>query len=80
MKDDDKYLHDVDLHPNEWSREGSHVPFWGPAAKPMLILFLVGMVANVVATKLVTGATPYWFLPLLESVGLDGWAKLVSGG
>ena len=76
MKEDRAFNKLLDLEPEEWREASRPEPFWGFNAKPLLMLFLVGMAASVVMTKLVTGATPYWFLPLLESLGLDGWAKL----
>jgi hypothetical protein len=71
MNDDD-FNKLFDLEQSEFRKVDQSEPLFGFNAKPMLILFAVGIAASVVMTRLVYGEFPYWFLPLLESVGLTG--------
>lgn len=72
MKPDEDFNKIFDLEPTEFRQEDRPEPFWGFNAKHTLILFAVGIIASVIMTRLVYGQFPYWFLPLLESVGITG--------
>lgn len=67
MKDDDpkppKY---IDLDESEWTSADKPEPFFGPAAWPVLIMFLAGFPISAAATLLVTGELPYYLQQLLR--------------
>lgn len=56
----------VDLDPSEWTSADKREPFFGPAAWPVLIMFLAGFPISAAATLLVTGELPYWLQRLLQ--------------
>lgn len=62
MRDEDRI---IDLHPSEWHHEEHYQPFFGPAAKLFLIMFLLGFPVNALITILVTWELPRWLQYLL---------------
>lgn len=56
----------IDLDPSEWASADKPEPFFGPAAWPVLIMFLAGFPISAAATLLVTGELPYWLQRLLQ--------------
>jgi hypothetical protein len=62
-KDYDKFL---DLEGSEYRRSEDPEPFWGFAAKPVIVMFLAAFPVSAVVTYLVTGQFPYWTMPVLE--------------
>jgi hypothetical protein len=56
----------IDLDAVEIGRTPPKEPFFGPAAMPTLILFLLGFPVSALATLLVTGEFPYWLRHLLQ--------------
>lgn len=66
MKPDDEFDKQFDLHPSEWHHEAKPEPFWGPEAKYVGIMFLLGFPISAFATLLVTGELPYWLRHLLQ--------------
>ncbi len=61
-KDYDKQF---DLEPSEYGPADRQQPFWGFNAKTVAILFVVGFLANAIATRIIAGYWPYWLRSLL---------------
>lgn len=62
---DDKFDKHFDLEPSEFRELDVPQPFWGFNAKTTAILFLVGIISNVILTRLIYGSFPYWIQSFL---------------
>jgi hypothetical protein len=71
VKPDYEFSKQVELEPSEYTYEGKHEPFFGPAAKVFLICLVLSFPISAFASWIVTGQWPYWAGPLLhEAINL----------
>jgi hypothetical protein len=66
VRPDDEFRKSLDLDRSEYREAHRPEPIFGHAAKPVLILFLLGFPISALATLLVTGEFPYWLRHLLQ--------------
>lgn len=66
MKPDHEFNKQFDLEETEYRVGDAPEPFWGPEAKYVGIMFLLGFPVSALAALLVTGEFPYWLRNLIQ--------------
>ena len=66
MRPENQFDKVLDLEPTEYREASRPEPFFGPAGKPVAILFALSFPITALATVLVTGELPYWLKHLLQ--------------